>query len=315
MHTGAEASLHGLTSREQVDERFDGIHEARPYRDATHRPAPARRDTIATMRITTWNIWWKFGPWRERRPAVLRTLRELESDIICLQEVALDPGDNHAVELAGALGLFAAVPENDDASLGNAILSRWPIDSTETIPLPSRTGDDGPRTLLLARVDAPVGAMLVANTHLAYRFDESALRRTQLEHICALIAERRNDAETVFPPILCGDLNAVPTSDEIRMLTGESPPPVPGLVFTDAWAAVGEGPGDTWDARNPHLSDTSWPRRRLDYILVAWPRPKPLGNPQHARLAGAGRAEGGPWPSDHLALCVDICAESGPASG
>ena len=53
-----------------------------------------------------------------------------------------------------------------------------------------------------------------------------------------------------------------------------------GVVFSDVWEVVGEGgrlgrEGVTWDPRNPYLSDTAWPNRRLDYLLVSWPRPKP----------------------------------------
>jgi endonuclease/exonuclease/phosphatase family metal-dependent hydrolase len=105
--------------------------------------------------------------------------------------------------------------------------------------------------------------------------------------------------------VLCGDFNAVPTADEIRLLTGESPPPLQGLVFNDAWAAVGAGPGYTWDATNPHLADAYWPRRRLDYVFVSWPRPKPIGNPVAATLIGTEPVDG-VVPSDHYGLQVDL---------
>jgi hypothetical protein len=40
---------------------------------------------------------------------------------------------------------------------------------------------------------------------------------------------------------VCGDFNAGPDSDELRMLTGRSETPVPGLVFYDAWELAGDG--------------------------------------------------------------------------
>ena len=106
--------------------------------------------------------------------------------------------------------------------------------------------------------------------------------------------------------MLTGDLNAQPDADEVRLLTGASAPAVPGLVFTDAWAAGGDGsPGHTWDRRNPHLADATWPQRRLDYVLVSWPRPKPLGSVARCWLAGVEPVEG-VVASDHHAVVADL---------
>ena len=43
--------------------------------------------------------------------------------------------------------------------------------------------------------------------------------------------------------MLCGDFNAEPDSDEIRMLTGLAAVAVPKQVFVDAWRACGDGAG------------------------------------------------------------------------
>jgi endonuclease/exonuclease/phosphatase family metal-dependent hydrolase len=40
------------------------------------------------VRVMTWNIWWRFGPrWRGRQPALLETLRQVDPDVVALQEV------------------------------------------------------------------------------------------------------------------------------------------------------------------------------------------------------------------------------------
>lgn len=267
------------------------------------------------MRVVTWNLWWRFGPWQERAAAITATLARIDADVVCLQEVWAADGRRQADDLAAELG-YAAVGSADGAErvVGNAILSRHPILESEIVVLPRDDAAPGPRTVVRARLDTPHGPSEVFCTHLAYRVDESDLRRRQLTEICRLVAARRGDPDTAFPPVLCGDLNAVPTSDEIRCLTGEAPPPVSGLAFTDAWAAVGSGPGHTWDDRNPYQAQTTWPRRRLDYVLVGWPRPKPFGNPRSARLAG-GRPIGGVWPSDHLAVVVDLGTQRASSAG
>jgi hypothetical protein len=80
-------------------------------------------------------------------------------------------------------------------------------------------------------------------------------------------------------------------------------------VFSDAWEQAGHGPGWTWCRDNPYTSDSAWPNRRLDYLLVSWPRPKPVGNPLSARLVGieAGLVDGAAvWPSDHAAVVAEF---------
>ena len=45
-------------------------------------------DLIDTrLRVATWNVWWRFGPWAERQPAIAETLRRIDADVIALQEV------------------------------------------------------------------------------------------------------------------------------------------------------------------------------------------------------------------------------------
>ncbi|MBJ7369551.1 MAG: endonuclease/exonuclease/phosphatase family protein, partial [Ilumatobacteraceae bacterium] len=43
-------------------------------------------------RILTWNLWWQFGPWRDRQEAILTTLRNENADIVFLQEVWAQEG-------------------------------------------------------------------------------------------------------------------------------------------------------------------------------------------------------------------------------
>ena len=143
-------------------------------------------------------------------------------------------------------------------------------------------------------------------THLAFRFDESAVRLAQVGALCALARELRGPGSRERPPVvLAGDLNATPDSDELRALTGRSAPPVPGLVFTDCWPQVSAESGHTWVRRNPYLRDATWPERRLDYVLTSWPRRAPVGNPVHAFLVGDEPVDG-VWPSDHLGVAVDV---------
>jgi endonuclease/exonuclease/phosphatase family metal-dependent hydrolase len=257
------------------------------------------------VRVVTWNLWGRFGPWERRQGGIAAVLAASGADVICLQEVwSTDDGADQARNLADILGFHMA--RNPDRfhrglSVGNAVLSRWPIDHEETRTLPG----DGHRRVVRADLRSPQGRVPVFCTHLDYRFDESRIRQEQVGALVTYIAGHRGDPAVDRPVVLCGDFNAVPTADEIRILTGESPPPVHGLVFNDTWAAVGDGPGYTWDSSNPHLADAYWPRRRLDYVFVSWPRPKPAGNPVAATLIGTEPVDG-VVPSDHYGVQVDL---------
>ncbi|GAB2992846.1 hypothetical protein GCM10023080_068540 [Streptomyces pseudoechinosporeus] len=58
------------------------------------------------MRVVTWNVWWRFGPWEQRRKAILAVLRDLRPDVVGLQEVWACGGENLAEWLADELGLY-----------------------------------------------------------------------------------------------------------------------------------------------------------------------------------------------------------------
>lgn len=267
-----------------------------------------------TVRIASWNLWWRFGPWEQRQGGIESTLADVDADVVCLQEVwAEEGGDDQAERLAERLGGYhvARSPHRfwEGFSFGNAVLARWPVACTRTQALPEADGGDSHRSLVWAEVDAPFGRLPVLSTHLEFRYDASPTRQAQAAAVARFVAEHRGDPDAVFPPVVTGDLNAEPHSDELRMLTGRSPVPVPGLMFHDAWEAAGDGsPGYTWWGANPHLADATWPDRRLDYVLVGWPRPRPVGNPVACRVAGDAPVAG-VWPSDHLAVVADLRAE------
>jgi len=269
-----------------------------------------------SVRVATWNIWWRHGDVDARMPAILATLRQVDADVFGLQEVCSREPDQPGW-LRDELGYEVVVSPDGDAdryTIVNAIASRWPVLASEWRYLD--VGDmPKHRTALWARLDTPHGPWDVFTTHLSHGFDQSALRMRQLDEIATWVAEVRADstgadgadggAPVGLPPVLVGDLNAVPDSDEIRRLTGRSAPAVPGLVFTDAWEQLGDGPGETYSAANPHVNDSAWPERRLDQVLISWPRRRPNGNPRRAERFGLDPVDG-QIGSDHWGVAVDL---------
>ena len=265
------------------------------------------------MRVMTWNLWWRFGPWEQRAAAIRQVIASEAPDIVCLQEVWSLDGDSIASWLGAELGYHAAITDDPfagrrpdgGAGFHNAILSREPLVDVVSHPLPREDGSPGHRRALSARTTAAGLTWPVVSTHLDHRFDESAVRQVQADALLHVVAEVRGDPDHDAPAVVCGDFNAPPDSDEIRLLTGRRASRVRNLVLSDCWEQVGDGPGATWRSDNPYQSATAWPNRRLDYVFVSWPRPKPLGNPVRAHLAGIEPVDG-VVPSDHAAVVVDL---------
>jgi endonuclease/exonuclease/phosphatase family metal-dependent hydrolase len=258
------------------------------------------------LRIVTWNLWGRGGPWNERHERIASTLLAVQPDVVALQEVWAEEGGRIQADLlAAALGfdrVWASRYAIDGVAVGNAILSRWPIAKSEVRWLPARPDLEELRNVIRAAVDGPRGRLAIYTTHLNWRFDQSDVRQEQVRFVARLITETREEG---FPPILTGDFNAAPDSDEIRMLTGRTTLAVPGLVFHDAWEAAGDGgAGFTWTNANPWARQDLEPDRRIDYVFVGWPKKGGAGHVTSCRVIG--QAIDGVFPSDHLGVLAEL---------
>jgi endonuclease/exonuclease/phosphatase family metal-dependent hydrolase len=269
---------------------------------------PPRVET--TMRVMTWNLWWRFGPWEARQPAILETIRRVDPDVVCLQEVwESRDGQSQPRDLAGALGFqYVAAAglglDIAEESFGNAILSRWPIVGGKARGLPAPEGLDEMRSVLRADIDGPNGPVQVFCTHLNWRLDQSHVRQQQITSIGDFVMASAD--ERTYPPILCGDFNAEPEADEIRRLTGYAAAPAEKLVFLDAWRVGGDGGrGWTWSRLNPFTAADPEPDRRIDYVFVGYPGEEARGEVLSARLEGV-EPVCDVQPSDHYGVSAEI---------
>ena len=138
------------------------------------------------------------------------------------------------------------------------VLSRWPIATVADAELP-RSPDDERRAVTCAVLDAPSGPITVFNTQLTSAPSASARRVEQVRRIATFVAEHRVES---FPPIVTGDFNAMPESDEIRLFEGHlTDPVVPDTVLVDAWRydANPASPGWTRHCANPYVEATFEP--------------------------------------------------------
>jgi endonuclease/exonuclease/phosphatase family metal-dependent hydrolase len=260
-----------------------------------------------TVRVATWNVWGRYGGhWEKRQAGIEDVLAQADPDLVCLVEAWRQGDTTQPARIACRLGLghhcFAGDWETEDWVSGSGFVSRWPMREPLLRPLRAQDGsgsgsamhvivegERGPIQLFLAVLDYPLGA--------------SALRQAQVKELARFIQEVSSNR---YPTVVCGDFNAGPDSDEIRMLTGRSATPAPDLVFYDAWEAAGDGTsGYTWSNRNPLAAIGLYPDRRFDYVFSAWPRRGGAGHPVRCELLGV-RPPDELQLSDHYGVVADL---------
>ncbi|MBN1208992.1 MAG: DUF4082 domain-containing protein [Myxococcaceae bacterium] len=187
--------------------------------------------------------------------SVANVIKGQSPDLVALQEVDVLTHRSGNVDQAARLGQLtgmyhAFVPSllsYDGGQYGLALLSRYPIRSSQRVPLRSAAEQ---RILAIVEVELdPQHILPVGITH--FGTTGSSERLNQAADVKAALAGKPW-------ALLGGDLNASPSESSITSLLQQ---------FTDAWARGGSGSGYTHSA--------SFPTKRIDYILLGagWTSP------------------------------------------
>lgn len=263
---------------------------------------------MRTFRAATLNIWSRFGPWEERLAAIREGLRTVAPDVIGMQEVLRFDGFDQAALVSEGLGYhvaWAEASENHGFPVGNAILSRWPIARSERIALPDG-GSDERRSIVFAEIESPYGKIPFFCTHLNWMLHHGHVRQLQVRAVAEAVAARAPIGG--FPPVVVGDFNAEPDSDEMRFMRGLTGLGGPCVYFADAFHVAGDGSaGVTFSKRNPFAEPLREPERRIDYVFVRGPDDAQRGEPKDARVC-FDQPHDGVFPSDHFGVITTITA-------
>jgi endonuclease/exonuclease/phosphatase family metal-dependent hydrolase len=169
------------------------------------------------MRIVTYNI--HKGRGMDGRTSIKRiasVLRDLEADIIALQEV-FSVCDSHVGQvetLASELGLeatFGCTRHHRSRPYGNAILTRWPILESKEMDISWHRRER--RGCIRADLETPGGTLHVFNIHMGTNYFE---RRHQIR---SLLSSQQLHEGLSGPRVLVGDFNEWIKGLTTRMLS------------------------------------------------------------------------------------------------
>lgn len=240
------------------------------------------------MRLVSLNTWKGDGAYATRLAAMTEALAGLRPDVVLLQEVLDAPalGLHTGNTIAAHLGCHVAnlaLREKPrtidgiraDSRSGLAVLSRFPIRSTLSIPLPDHA-DDGERAALVVEIDAPAGPLTVTNLHLTH-LAQNDLRQRQLA-AAQQVTKRPGTA------LIGGDFNA-PIESFALNATG----------WRDCRSELGQPPQSTLTGRpdGPCIDHLLWAGRG---------RPPKTWRVDLDQLTEDGQ----PAISDHCAVVVDL---------
>lgn len=179
------------------------------------------------MRILQWNIWYK-----ERIENVLKTLHDVDADIVCLQELTIGHERNGGIDtpkyLADKLGFNYFYKEaqtltrkGEEGSYGNGIFSRYPIIKTNfkyiQEPQASDSGDyskEG-RVYIETTVRVEEQEYEIGTVHMSYtdRFAPTPAKTKESDELIKVMCTKKSNF------LIGGDFNALPSSYTIKEVT------------------------------------------------------------------------------------------------
>jgi endonuclease/exonuclease/phosphatase family metal-dependent hydrolase len=244
------------------------------------------------LRIATLNLEQDHKCWEARRELIVAQLRELNPDILALNEIHLPSQTGRWLHRASQSTnrspynlLQQSKAGEDSRTQGEGLLTRYPV--TETANLDYLTHNC---VALVARFDIEERVLDVYVTHLIAAKIEDSARQYQVLQLLQWI-RTRDDADY---SIVCGDFNAAPGQPSIRLMSGAyRPTQTQATAFTPLKEPGGDPTHPEWERFD----------RCIDYIWVS----------ETIKIKASGLCFNRPsaddpnlWPSDHVGVWADL---------
>lgn len=252
---------------------------------------------MTALTIATLNLWGHTGRWRDRMAVAADALAAQQVQVLLAQEA-----DSVAECLAKKLGMDCVLAPVGVPGFSLAILSSLAIAEQRQLVLPSPGAEE--RTLLSVKLGEP--EVWLHCTHLSHRLDACSMRQAQV----ARIAQELRAIDDQALHILGGDLNAEPSSDEMRFLRGLCSLSATSMHMQDAWLRhhPEDAHGFTWSmqrgaARMARSIDVD---RRIDYLYVGTRRADGRGTVEDSGKVCDEASDTGLHASDHCGVWARV---------
>jgi endonuclease/exonuclease/phosphatase family metal-dependent hydrolase len=262
------------------------------------------------LRVATYNVYGPANPDWERRHRLIRsTLRELNADVIALQEVPVNDRP-FLDDLLGHGYHFSHFSRPSPDGVGGTLATRWPPLRVEEVDL--RISERAKEALpwsatLLAEVDTPFGTLEVAHHKPSWPFPFESEREAQAVLAARTLEERIGDRDV--HAVILGDFDATPDSASLSFLRGRRSVDGFSVCYQDAWEYLHpDDPGRTFDLENPLVRDgevATAVSRRIDHILVRAGLHGPSLEVRDSRRLLDAPVDG-VWASDHYGVVADL---------
>jgi endonuclease/exonuclease/phosphatase family metal-dependent hydrolase len=171
------------------------------------------------LSVLQWNVLYE-----EKAANILKFIREMNADVVCLQELTQDSTANPEIDIPrkikelGYEQFYEPASKDPGFILGNGIFSKYPI-KRRSISATQRgdgSGDYDKVTRLYLEVLLDIGgrSLYVGTAHLSYtdRFKQTPRREIENQKFLSYVNEHQHNF------VFCGDFNANPDSALIQGL-------------------------------------------------------------------------------------------------
>jgi endonuclease/exonuclease/phosphatase family metal-dependent hydrolase len=270
---------------------------------------------LERLRVMTMNAHGPANPdWDRRHRLLGNTIRELDPDVIALQEVPLDL-DADLGRILGHSYHLASFSEAADGVAGT-VATRWPHRLIAEVDL--RITERATNALswsaaVLLEMETPLGNVVVVHHKPSWPFPFEHEREQQAV-LVARTVEAHIGARDVHAVVL-GDFDATPDSASLSFWRGRRPVDGFSVCYQDAWEYAHPGdPGYTFEVTNPLVRDgevATAVTRKIDHILVRSIRHGPTLQVAHCQRV-LDRPVDGVWASDHYGVLADLVLPANP---
>jgi endonuclease/exonuclease/phosphatase family metal-dependent hydrolase len=263
-----------------------------------------------SLRVLTFNVYSPENPgWERRCPVIRDALRDLDADVVALQEVPVDRSDV-LEDLVGPGFHFGHFAECSDDGVGGTLATRWPQRFVTEVDLgiSERSRDTLPWcATYVVEVDTPLGPVVVAHHKPSWPFPFELEREQQAVLAARAIEEQVADRDV--HAVVLGDFDATPDSASMQFWRGRRSLDNTSVCYQSAWEMLHpDDPGWTFDLENPLVRAgevSTAVSRTIDHVLVRGGLHGPTLQVADCRRV-LGKPVDGVWASDHYGVMADL---------